>query len=158
CIGAAATTIEKGLDIPRARLDAAMAAFFWSYTFLMVPSSWLSQRWGPRLALSLFAAGWSLATPACAFVVRFVDLYTARLLLGAFQAGIFPCATLIIAVWYPASQRGVATALLNSFMLIGGAFGSMLTGWLLDPFGQILEGVGPLTEKDGWRGVFALFA
>lgn len=141
----------------KVRLDDAMAAFFWSYTFFMVPSSWLSQRWGPRLALTLFAGGWSLVTLACAFVVGFIDLYAARLLLGILQAGIFPCATLILAVWYPRTQRGLATALLNSFMLIGSAVSSMLTGWLLGPMGRLFEGFG-LAREDGWRGVFALFA
>jgi MFS family permease len=158
CIGTAATTIEQGLGIPRIRLDFAMAAFFWAYTFAMVPSSWLSQRLGPRLALSLFAGGWSLATLAIAFSVGFYDLCMWRLALGVLQAGVFPCATLIIAVWYPTGQRGLATALLNSFMLIGGAFGSLLTGWLLGPVGRLLDGVGPLTQDDAWRGVFALFA
>ena len=43
-------------------------------------------------------------------------------------------------------------------MFIGGAFGSMLTGWLLVPMGRLLDGVGPLTAKDGWHSVFALFA
>src|SRR5262249_35410792 len=150
--------IEEGLPILRTRLDSAMGAFFWAYTFFMVPASWLSQRWGPRLALSLFAGGWSLVTLACACAVGFADLYAARLLLGILQAGVFPCATLILAVWYPKTQRGLATALLNSFMLIGSAVGTWLTSKLLAPMDRLVDGLGPLTDRDGWRAVFALFA
>lgn len=143
-MGPAATTIERALSLENWQLDLILGAFFWSYTFLQVPSAWLAQRWGPRCALSLFAAGWSLTTLACGLAIGFADLYLIRLLLGALQAGIFPCATLILAVWYPPTQRGLASALLNSCMLLGGAAGTLLTGLALGPF--------------GWRGVFVLYA
>jgi ACS family glucarate transporter-like MFS transporter len=71
-------------------------------------------------------------------------LVSLRYLLGAFQAGIFPCATLIIAAWFPSTRRGLASAVLTSFMLIGGALGSLITARL----------IGPL----GWRGLFVLYA
>lgn len=51
---------------------------------------------------------------------------------------------MILAAWYPATRRGFASAVLNSFMLIGGAIASMLTGLL----------IGMLS----WRGLFALYA
>jgi MFS family permease len=92
----------------------------------------------------LFATGWSLSVAACAFAENFLSFTAGRLVMGAFQAGIFPCATLILKVWYPASRRGLATALLNSFMLIGGAAGTVVTGALLSPV--------------GWRGTFILYA
>jgi MFS family permease len=144
CIGPAYTTIEKEIGITGPQLDLAGGAFFLAYALAQVPSGVLSQKIGPRLALTLFAASWSLVTLACAFAVGFWDLYIYRLLLGVLQAGIFPCATLILAVWYPVSQRGFATASLNSFMLIGGAAQTMLTGVLLGPI--------------GWRMVFILYA
>jgi sugar phosphate permease len=43
-------------------------------------------------------------------------------------------------------------------MLIGGAFGSMLTGWLLDPLSRVLVDSWGLSSDNGWRAVFALFA
>jgi MFS family permease len=144
-IGAAATTLEEELDVSRVDLDLyAIAAFFWAYTAMMVPSGWLSRRWGPRLALTVFAAGWSLAMLACGLARDLMDLYLARLAMGALQAGIFPCATLILAAWYPPSLRGISTAFLNSFMLIGGATGTLLTGLLLAPL--------------GWRWLFILYS
>lgn len=144
CLGAAATTLEEDLDVTRVLLDQAIAAFFWAYTLMQVPSGWLAKRWGPRTALTIFAAGWSLAMLACGLAVDFTGLYFARVAMGLLQAGIFPCATLILAVWYPASLRGVSTALLNSFMLIGGALGTLITGLLLAPL--------------GWRWLFILYS
>jgi ACS family glucarate transporter-like MFS transporter len=143
-IAPAATTIEEKLGVSSPQLDLAAGAFFLAYTLLQVPSGWLAQRWGSRLMLSFYAAGWSLALIYCARASGFFELYLGRLAMGALQAGIFPCATLILQVWYPATQRGLATALLNSFMLLGSAGGVMLAGKLLGPL--------------GWRGVFLCYA
>jgi ACS family glucarate transporter-like MFS transporter/ACS family D-galactonate transporter-like MFS transporter len=143
-IAPAATTMERSLGVSPQQLDLTIGAFFLAYTLMQVPSGWLSQRWGPRLALTVFAAGWSLAMLGCALARGFPDLYLARLAMGVLQAGIFPCATLILSVWYPASRRGLATALLNSFMLIGGAVSTTLTALLL--------------KSLGWRLIFGAYA
>jgi MFS family permease len=143
-IGPAAPVIRQELGLSLEQIGLLMSAFFLAYTIMQVPAGTLAQRIGAKWALVLISAGWSLAIAGCAVAGNFIELYVARLALGALQAGIFSCATLILAVWYPPSQRGLATALLNSFMLIGGAAGAMLTGVLLVPL--------------GWRGVFAAYA
>jgi MFS family permease len=143
-IGPAAPVIRQDLGLSLDQVGLVMSAFFLAYTLMQIPAGTLAQRIGAKWALVLISAGWSLAIAGCAVAGTFLQLYVARLALGALQAGIFSCATLILAVWYPPSRRGLATALLNSFMLIGGAAGSMLTGKLLGPL--------------GWRGVFAVYA
>ncbi len=142
-IGAAETTIRADLHLDMRDTGDAISAFFLTYALLQVPSGWLAQRLGPRAALTLYAAGWSACTGLCALAAGLFGLYAARLAMGALQAGIFPCCTLILASWYPPSRRGLASALLNSFMLIGGAVGVPLTAVLLGPL--------------GWRAVFALY-
>jgi ACS family glucarate transporter-like MFS transporter len=144
CISAAETTIRADLGLTKDETGDAISAFFLAYALLQIPSGWLAQRWGGRLALTLFAAGWSVALALCALATALPTLVAGRALMGALQAGIFPCSTLILAAWYPASRRGFATAMLTSFMYIGGAVSSDLTGRLLGPL--------------GWRGVFLAFA
>ncbi|MFQ3649132.1 MAG: MFS transporter, partial [Gemmataceae bacterium] len=90
----------------------------------------------------------------CGLAVEFWGLYWGRTLMGIFQAGIFPAATLILAVWYPASLRGTATAMLNSFMLLGGATGSAVVGYLLEPVGFPYLLSTPLS----WRSVFLWYS
>jgi sugar phosphate permease len=143
CISPAETTIRDDLRLDMRQTGIAAGAFFFSYALLQVPSGWLAQRWGARLALPAFAAGWSLALGLLALASGVFGLVAARLAMGALQAGIFPCATLVLASWYPPSRRGLASALLNSFMLIGSAVGSMITGELLKPL--------------GWRALFGLY-
>jgi MFS family permease len=143
-ISPAETTIREDLDLKITQTGHAVSAFFITYALLQIPSGWLAQRWGARRALAFFAAGWSVVIGLTALASGLAGLLAARLALGALQAGIFPCATLVLASWYPASRRGLASALLNSFMLIGSAVGSVITGVLLEPL--------------GWRWLFALYA
>jgi ACS family glucarate transporter-like MFS transporter len=143
-LSGAETTIRHDLRLTIAETGNAASAFFLSYALCQIPSGWLAQRISPRWALALFAGGWSLATMACGLAHDENGLVGSRLAMGLLQAGVFPCATLILQVWYPAQRRALATAILNSFMLIGSAAGSMLTGALLAPL--------------GWRWLFVVYA
>jgi ACS family glucarate transporter-like MFS transporter len=144
CIGAAETTIRADLGLTREQTGDAMAWFFWSYALCQIPSGWLAQTWGPRRALTLYAIGWSLALGLAALSAGLAGLVGSRLVMGVLQAGVFPCATLIIVAWLPPSRRAFASGLLNSFMLIGGAVSAQLTGLLLPYL--------------GWRELFGLYA
>jgi sugar phosphate permease len=133
---------DLGLD--SSDLGYAKGIFFLTYALLQVPSGWLAQKWGGRRTLTLYAAGWSLLMGGMAFSQGLAGLVGMRAVMGVLQAGIFPCCTMILASWYPASRRGFASAVLNSFMLIGGAIAAALTALL----------IGLL----GWRGLFAFYA
>jgi sugar phosphate permease len=143
-IGGVETTLRSDLQIDQTVTGRAMSFFFVSYALMQIPCGWLAQRWGPRRALTAYTVGWSLATATLALAHGPASLYGSRLAMGILQAGIFPCATLIMVAWLPASQRGFASALLNSFMLIGAAFVSNLTAFLLAPL--------------GWRALFVVYA
>jgi ACS family glucarate transporter-like MFS transporter len=143
-IAPAAPRIEKELALGLGEIDLVLGAFFLSYTLMQVPSGVVAQHLGAKWALVLFAAGWSLAIAGTGLARNFVELYAGRVVMGALQAGIFPSATLILQVWYPASRRGLASALLNSFMLLGGVLSAFVAGALLEPL--------------GWRGLFVVFA
>jgi ACS family glucarate transporter-like MFS transporter len=118
--------------------------FFLAYALCQIPSGWLAQRWGGRIALTVFAASWSVALGLSALANSLTTLEDLRWALGALQAGVLPCCTMILATWYPTSRRGIAMAILNSFMLLGGVSASVLTGLLLAPL--------------GWKILFVLYA
>jgi MFS family permease len=143
-LGGVEKLIRDDLHLDLDQTGAAAGMFFLVYALCQIPSGWLAQRITPRRALSLYALGWSLATALLALTAGAATLIGTRALMGAFQAGIFPCATMILLVWYPSKRRALASAILNSFMMIGTAVGSMLTSVL----------VGPV----GWRGLFVLYA
>jgi sugar phosphate permease len=143
-LGGAETTIRADLHLTRNDTGDAMGAFFLTYALCQVPSGWLAQRWGGRRTLTLYAAGWSLVMAFTAASTNLPALLGARWAMGALQAGVFPCCTMILASWYPDTRRGFASAVLNSFMLAGGVMVSWMTAQL----------IGPL----GWRWLFLLYA
>ena len=140
----AETTIRADLHLSPAQTGDAASLFFLLYAVLQAPAGWLAQRVGPRSTIVCCAAGWSVALALCAAAVSPYPLIGGRLLMGVFQAGLLPSATIILAAWLPPTQRGTASGLLNSFMLIGGALNANFTGLLLEPL--------------GWRGLFLLYA
>lgn len=148
-IGALVKPILGDLNTEMRFIALSGFMLFLAYALLQIPTGKLAQFWGPRRALTVFTIGWSLATAGMAFAADAWDLIAFRTVLGAFQAGIFPCATLIMVAWLPSHQRALASALLNSFMLIGGAGVYTLTAFLLK-----VEGRGLLE----WRALLIIYA
>jgi MFS family permease len=142
--GGVETTIRGELGLTPDDTGNAAGGFFLTYALLQIPSGWLAQRLGPRRTLAACAAGWSAALGVCALAHGPAALVGGRLAMGALQAGLFPCATLVVAAWLSPAWRGTASALLNTFMLLGAALNYNLTGFLLGPL--------------GWRGLFWLYA
>lgn len=143
-LAAVETRVSADLGVKDTDLGDAKSIFFLTYALCQVPSGWLAQRWGGRRMLTLYAAGWSLVMGLMAGVTTLPALLVLRAAMGALQAGIFPCCTLILASWYSTSRRGFASAVLNSFMLIGSAVASLLTGLLIQPL--------------GWHALFVVYA
>jgi len=134
CIAVPAGIIQKDLYLSKEQLSRIMSAFYLGYALFQLPSGWLGDRWGTRLALSLFALIWSIATGLMGLGTGFVLLYILWLINGMGQAGIFPCAVNTIANWFPASERGFPSGMLGSFMSIGAIIASSLVGVLLHLF------------------------
>jgi ACS family glucarate transporter-like MFS transporter len=140
----AETIIVKDLDLKPDQTGYAAGLLFFPYALLQAPAGWLAQRTGPRWTLVGCAIGWSVALGLCSLADGPYPLIGGRLLMGAFQAGLLPCATLIVAAWLPPARRGLGSGLLNSFMLIGAALNANFTGFLIEPL--------------GWRGLFLAYA
>ncbi|QDT53737.1 putative sulfoacetate transporter SauU [Caulifigura coniformis] len=143
-VGVAESRIRDDLGLTLGESGWFMGAFFWTYALFQVPTGSFSHRFGTRLALSLFALGWSIATFATAIAPGFWLLIAAQLLTGVAQAGIFPASTKSIKDWMPMSQRSFGCGLLTMGMQLGAVTASVLTGELLGIM--------------SWRWVFVLFS
>ena len=109
-VGVAESTIREDLGLTLEQSGWFMGAFFWTYAIFQVPSGWFAERLGTRIALSIFAVGWSVATLAVGVAPGFWLLIAAQLMMGVAQAGIFPAACNSIGLapmrnWRVASKR-----------------------------------------------------
>ena len=143
-VGVAESTIRDDLGLSLAQSGWFMGAFFWTYALFQVPSGWVSERFGTRIVLTIFAIGWSAATIGIGIAQGFVLLIAAQLVMGAAQAGIFPASCNSIGHWMPLSQRSMACGFLAAGMQVGAITASFLTGALIVPI--------------SWRWVFVIYA
>lgn len=144
-LGVAESTISLELGLTKQQSGMMMGTFFWTYAIFQLPGGWLGHVWGNRWTLSLLSASWSLAMLMTGFSTTFFLLLIAQLLMGAAQAGLFPCTALVIQRWLPIQERGLGQGALAAGMQVGAIATAILTGWMLG-------------ENISWRLIFMLYA
>lgn len=130
------------------------SAWYWSYAFVQLPAGWFADRVGSRRALAIFCTLWSLATFLTAFATSFPSLLALWSLMGAAQAGAFPCAAKAIGEVFPETHRARASGLLAAGMAIGGAIAPALTAALLTRLAPYAE----QAETHPWRLLLAAYS
>lgn len=119
-------------------------AWLLAYAVMQVPAGWLADQVGSRLALTGFAALWSILAGAIGLCNEFWQLLTLWFLMGAAMGGVFPCAAKAIGAWFAPTEKATASGFLGSCTLLGAAVASVLTTQLL--------GLGL-----SWRWVYVLY-
>ena len=66
-IAVAESTVRADLGLTKGQSGWLMSAFFFSYALCQIPGAQFGKATGPRRALPLFAAVWSVATAVTAF-------------------------------------------------------------------------------------------
>src|SRR5712691_2862932 len=102
----------------------------------------LMDRIGTRRGLTLTVVFYSVVSVLTSLARGFYSFATFRFLLGAGESANWPAATKAVSEWFPARERGLATALFDSGSSVGGA----LASWL------ILS----IYFRWGWRPAFAI--
>jgi nitrate/nitrite transporter NarK len=140
----ATKAIEDDVHISSENLGLVMGGWYLLYSLFQLPAGWTADRLGSKLALVLFALVWSILTGLAGLAGGPLGLFLLWGLMGAAQAGIFPCCTKAIGATFPKTQQAFASGALACCMSLGAAMAPMITGHLLDQ----------LT----WRHIFALYA
>jgi Sugar phosphate permease len=152
-LSVAAPAIGRELDLNPAMMGMIFSAFGWTYTIMQAPSGWFIDRFGPRVISGVAILGWSLVTLFIGFSYTLTLLILCRMVLGFFEAPIFPVAGRVVAAWFPANERGMATGAYTAAEYIGLAFCTPFLTWLL-----VSHGWNSLFVVTGALGlVFALF-
>ena len=121
--------------------------FFLSYVALQIPGALLVERWSARRMISATMIAWGSLTSLTALVQTPTQLYVARFLLGAAEAGFFPGVIVYLSHWFTREDRAKATSNFMAAIPISFVIGSPLAGWLLGHSWFAVE---------GWRWLFIL--
>ena len=121
--------------------------FFLSYVALQIPGAMLAQRWSARgmICATMIVSG--LLTALTAIVHTPGQLYLARFLLGAAEAGFFPSVIVYLSHWFIQEDRAKATSNFMAAIPVSLVIGSPLAGWILSHNWFVI---------DGWRWLFFL--
>ncbi|KAM0278595.1 hypothetical protein ACHAQH_005069 [Verticillium albo-atrum] len=140
--------LEADLNMSGYDYNLAVLVFYIPYMLLEIPSNMLLNRLKPRYYIASLIFLWGLTITLSGFSTRFSHLVAARVLLGVFEAGMFPGCLFLLATWYPRHALLTRTAL---FLLANDIAGSV-SGLLGAGLGS-LDGV---QGASGWRWIFWL--
>ncbi|KAE8855268.1 hypothetical protein PTNB29_09519 [Pyrenophora teres f. teres] len=108
------------------RYNIALFIFFVPYVLFEVPSNLVLKKLKPSTWLSLIMTLWGLSTIGMGLITNFEGLVAMRVLLGFFEAGLFPGCVYLISMYYKRYELQWRLTLFFSASIIAGAFGGLL--------------------------------
>jgi ACS family tartrate transporter-like MFS transporter len=143
----AAIGMSRDLGFDDRVFGLGIGIFFLSYVALQIPGAMLAQRWSARgmICATMIVSG--LLTALTAIVHTPAQLYLARFLLGAAEAGFFPSVIVYLGHWYIQEDRAKATSNFMAAIPVSLVIASPLAGWILSHNWFAIE---------GWRWLFFL--
>ena len=143
CISAAMPSIAAEFNLSPDQKGWVFSAFAIAYAAFEIPSGWLGDRFGARLALTRIVLWWSAFTALTGATFGFWSLVVIRFLFGAGEAGAFPNIARAVSRWFPSREQGRAM----SVSFVGLAVGSVMSPLL----------VFNLLKWQSWRWTFVEF-
>jgi len=122
------------------------SAFGWSYALGQLPGGWILDRFGSKWVYAASITLWSAFTVLQGAVGFFTGaaavglLFGLRFLVGLAESPSFPANARVVAAWFPAAERGFASAVFNSAQYFSTVLFAPLMAWIVHSF--------------GWRHVF----
>jgi ACS family 4-hydroxyphenylacetate permease-like MFS transporter len=147
-IGFAGLTMTKDLGLTSTQFGLATTLFYIAYIACGIPSNIILARVGARRWIGTIMIAWGLASSATMFATDANSLYVLRVLVGIAEAGFLPGMLLYMTLWFPAAYRARANAMFMIAMPVTAAFGSAVSGFILELDGAM--------DLKGWQWLFML--
>jgi ACS family glucarate transporter-like MFS transporter len=139
-LGIVGPALAASLGLNAVEMGYLLSAASLPYLLMKLPSGMLLDRFGSRwiycaamvlLSLCTIAQGLSALLPGA---VAIALLFSMRFLSGAFSSPIFPANARITANWFPAAERGFASAIFNTAQYFALMIFAPLSAWAAHAF------------------------
>ncbi len=136
--------IGHDLGIDKTVQGSIISAFFIGYALFQIPGGYLSDKFGPRKVMAFAIIWWPIFTLFTGLIYALPLMLLTRFMFGAGE-GCFPASSWkTIATYFPAKERGRATAIQSSVNTLGPAISVIVAVAII--------------EWLGWRDVFIILS
>jgi MFS transporter, ACS family, glucarate transporter len=142
----AGTAMSKDILLDPLKMGYLFSGFSWAYVLGQLPSGALLDRFGSKRVYGIGIVVWSFCALLTGFAgylaatAAFTTIFLLRLIAGFAQAPVFPGNGRIVASWFPANERGRASAIFNASQYFALMIFAPILGWI--------------THSAGWRSCF----
>lgn len=115
---------------------SVQGCFFWTYCLCQGPSGYINGRYGGRIPVSaalLISSVITALNPVFAHVSVYL-LIVSRMVMGIFQAAIFPGIFVMAVGWVPVQERALAMAMNESGAMVGTILLFFASGFLVEQY------------------------
>lgn len=143
----AALEMSRDLGFSDRVFGMGAGIFFVGYVALQIPGALMVEHWSARRCITTIMIIWGSLTVLTGLVHTAGQLYAARLVLGAAEAGFFPGVVVYLSHWFIREDRAKATSNFMAAIPLSFIIASPMAGWIV---GHHWLGV------EGWRWLFIL--
>jgi MFS family permease len=148
------SSMMKDLVMDDRMKGEAAGIFFFGYVLLQIPGGHFANRWSAKRVVAILLVLWGIFAVACGLVKSFRQFEAMRFMLGVAESGVYPATLVLLANWFPRTERARANAYWQLCMPLAVAGSAPITGFLLGQWGWqsmlIIEGALPFIWLPIW--------
>jgi sugar phosphate permease len=133
--------MEEDLGLKGDQYQTAVSLLFVTYIITELPSNLVVKKLTPSRWIAFLTVSWGIVATLTGLCQNYAGLIVCRLLLGAFEGGLFPGMAIYLTLFYTKKELGLRVGYLFVSAALAGAFGGLLA-----------YGIGHLDGKSGQRG------
>lgn len=147
-IGFAKETYQLDIGLSNEAYALGAGLFFVVYAFLGAPANLCLRKFGAKRWIGVTTLAWGALSMAMGYADSEAKFLTVRVLLGIAEAGFFPGMIYLTSQWFPQANRASVMGLFYMGAPLAMAFGSPLSGALLELDGML--------GHPGWYWMFII--
>ncbi|MFM0199559.1 MFS transporter [Paraburkholderia fungorum] len=142
----AATPMSAELHLNHLQLGWIFSSFAWAYTLFQLAGGWTLDRFGAKRTYTCAVFLWSFCAAGVGLAPLFgphaasVLIFALIFMIGMAAAPCYPANAKIVSAWFPATERGTASAIFNATQYFAAA--------------AFTPALALLAANFGWRSVF----
>lgn len=140
--------LEEDLGMTGNDYQLAVSVLFITYLSFEVPSNLVLKKFTPSRWIAFITVAWGIVSTLTGIVTNFPSLLAMRLLLGLFEAGLFPGMTIYLTFFYTRKELALRIGYLFVSAAIAGACGGLLAYAI-----GFMDGLAGLK---GWRWILII--